>query len=98
MADVIRMTPQELRDAANAIEKDKGDILDLLSQMKSKVDEVASNWEGAAQSAFVQTFETLYNQISTELPEVVNNIESMMNNSADALEYADEQLASSLRG
>lgn len=98
MAEVIRMTPQELRDGAAYLDQRKTEIIDLMGQIKSKVDEVASNWEGAAQSAFVQTFETLYNQINTQLPELVDGIESMMTGSADALEQADEQIASSIQG
>lgn len=98
MAGQIRMTPQELRDGASYLEQRKAECMDLLGQMKSKVDEVAANWEGAAQNSFVQTFEELYKQISEALPQTVEGIESMLTGAAQALEDADNSIAQSLNG
>lgn len=93
----IRMTPQELRDGATFLDGRKNEIMDLLAQMKSKVEEVESNWEGAAQNSFVQTFADLHNQISQALPTTIEGIESMLNGAAKAMEDADDQVAAALR-
>ena len=97
MASGIRMTPQELRDGATYLEQRKAECMDLLAQMNSKVGEVTSNWEGAAQNSFVETFQELYNQISKALPQTVEGIENMLKGAADGLEQADAQIASSIR-
>ena len=98
MAGQIRITPQELRDGATYLEQRKVECMETLGQMKSKVDEVTSNWEGAAQNSFVQTFEELYKQISDALPQTVEGIESMLNGAAQAMEEADDSIAQAFNG
>ncbi|WP_455136772.1 WXG100 family type VII secretion target [Thermophilibacter sp.] len=98
MVGQIRITPQELRDGATYLEQRKGECMESLGQMKSKVDEVTGNWEGAAQNSFVQTFEELYKQISDALPQTVEGIESMLNGAAQAMEEADDSIAQAFNG
>ncbi len=98
MAGQIRITPQELRDGATYLAQRKEECMESLSNMKSKVDEVTGNWEGAAQNSFVQTFEELYKQISEALPQTVEGIESMLNGAAQAMEEADDSIAQSFNG
>lgn len=98
MANQIRMTPQELRDGSTTLKNQKEQCLEILSSMKSKVDEVTGNWEGAAQNAFVAQFEELYKNIGETLPQTVDGIASMLDRSADTIEQADAQIASALRG
>ena len=98
MADyIIQMTPDELRDGASYLENRKSEIMDLLSDMKSKVDAVCNNWQGAAEESFFESFNSLYDQIAQALPETVEGIETMLTGSADTLEEADEQIGSSLK-
>lgn len=98
MAGQIRITPQELRDGATYLEQRKVECMETLGQMKSKVDEVTSNWEGAAQNSFVQTFDELYKQISEALPQTVEGIENMLTGAAQAIEDADTSVAQALNG
>ena len=96
MAGTIRMTPQELRDGATFLGLRKDECMQQLSQMNSKVTEVTNNWEGAAQNSFVGTFQEMYQQISTALPETVDGIMEMLNAAAQTLEETDAQLDSQL--
>lgn len=98
MASQIRMTPQELRDGSTTLQNQKEQCMEILASMKSKVDEVAGNWEGAAQNAFVAQFEELYKNISEALPQTVDGISDMLKSSATTIEEADAQIASALRG
>lgn len=98
MASQIRMTPQELRDGSTTLKNQKEQCMEILASMKSKVDEVAGNWEGAAQNAFVAQFEELYKNISEALPQTVDGISNMLESSATTIEEADAQIASALRG
>lgn len=97
MAGTIKMTPQELRDGAQFLDQKKTEAIDILQQMNNKVVEVESNWEGAAQNSFMQTFNELYKQISTALPQTVEGIEQMLNGAAQTLEETDAHLASQLK-
>lgn len=98
MASQIRITPQELRDGATTLTNQKEQCMEILSSMKSKVDEVAGNWEGAAQNAFIAQFEELYKNISEALPNTVEGITEMLKSAAQTLEDADSQIASALKG
>ena len=44
----IKMTPQELRDSASFLGNKRGEIVDAVSAIKSRVDSTAAEWEGAA--------------------------------------------------
>lgn len=96
-APVIRMTPAELRDGATFIEGRRDEIMNELTQMNAKVQEVVGNWEGSAQVEFFNTFQTLYDQISTTLPQTTDGICSLLRGAADGLEQADESIAGSMR-
>lgn len=95
----IKITPQELRDAATYL----GDRLEAISaevtSLKSKIDEVTGNWEGSAQSTFVETFENdMYPIMNETLPDVINGIASQLTGAADALETADTEISNAFKG
>ena len=70
-----------------------------MAALKAKIDEITGNWEGAAQSSFIETFESdMYPIMKDTLPEVLEGIASQMNGAADALEQADEEIANAFRG
>lgn len=98
MAGQIRITPQELRDGSDYLAQRREECMEALNAIKQRVDEVTSNWEGAAQNSFVQTFEELYKQISEALPQTVEGIESMLDGAAQAMEDADESIAQAFNG
>ena len=95
----IRITPEELREGASFIQQKEEAINQEVAALKAKIDEIAGNWEGAAQSSFIETFEgDMYPIMKDTLPEVLEGIASQMNGAADALEQADEEIANAFRG
>lgn len=96
MADRILMTPEELRSAKDDLYNKAEEIKSLLESTKNKVDEVDAGWEGAADNAFMETFNDLYSQMNPQFPETIQGIGDMLQGAADALESADEDIASSL--
>lgn len=95
----IRITPEELRNAAtflgNRLETINGEV----TQLKSKIDEITAEWEGAAQSSFVDTFETnMYPVLSDTLPQVIEGIMAQLTAAADTLEAADQQISDAFKG
>mgnify|MGYP000814790073 CR=1 FL=1 len=95
----IRITPEELRSAADFLEQKLDAINAEVSALKGKIDEVAANWEGAAQSSFIETFEgDMYPILKDTLPEVITGIAAQLDGAADAIEQADEEVAKAFRG
>lgn len=95
----IRITPGELREAAEFIGKKLEALNTEVSALKSKIDEVAGNWEGAAQSSFIETFNSdMYPMLKDTMPQVVAGISSQLNGAANAIEQADEEVAKAFRG
>ena len=95
----IRITPEELRSAADFLEQKLDAINAEVSALKGKIDEVAANWEGAAQSSFIETFEgDMYPILKDTLPEVITGIAAQLDGAADAIEQADEEVEKAFRG
>ena len=95
----IRITPEELRDGGSFLEQRLEAINSEVAALKSKIDQVAGNWEGAAQSSFIQTFESdMYPILKDTLPQVITGIVSQLNGAAETIERADSEIASAFRG
>ena len=95
----IRITPEELREGASFLGQKLEAINAEVAALKSKIDEVTGNWEGAAQSSFVETFEgDMYPILKDTLPEVIEGIIAQMKGAADAIEQTDAEIAKAFRG
>ncbi len=95
----IRITPEELRSGAEFLGARLEAINQEVSQLKSKVDEVTGNWEGAAQSTFVDAFlNDMYPVMSETLPQVIEGLEAQLNGAADTLESADQEISNAFKG
>ncbi|WP_156625329.1 WXG100 family type VII secretion target [Clostridium tertium] len=91
----IRMTPQELYDGATFISNTAQELENQLNALKQRVDTVTNNWEGAAQSSFVISFEELYKLFKEQFPPTVEGIAQQMQGAAQAIEQTDAELAKS---
>ena len=94
----IKMTPQELRDAATFLGGKRDDILNAVNAIKGKVDATTAEWEGSAQSSFVARFEEMLPMLTQDFPETIEGIESMLTGAADALEEADTEIGNAFKG
>lgn len=95
----IRITPEELRDGADFLEQKLDTINSEVAALKSKIDEISGNWEGAAQSSFVDTFDNdMYPILSDTLPQVIQGIAGQLDGAADTIEQADAEIAKAFKG
>lgn len=95
----ITITPAELREGASFLEQKLEAINAEVAELKARIDEVTGNWEGAAKSSFLETFEgDMYPILKDTLPEVITGIATQMKGTADAIEQTDEEIAKALRG
>lgn len=94
----IRITPEELREGSTFLGQRLEAINGEVESLKSKIDELTGNWEGAAQSQFITTFtDDMYPIMKEKLPEVIQGIMSQLEGTAKAMEEADQAIADALK-
>lgn len=99
MAERIMMTPQELNDGASFIRQRLDAINQEVASLKSKVDDITSRWEGAAQQSFINQFESdLYPILRDTMPQVIEGVSSELDAAANAIRETDASLASAFKG
>lgn len=98
MAGTIKITPQELRDASTYLGQRLDAINIQTNDLKKKLDQISTNWEGAAQSAFISDFsENMWPVLSRHLPELINGIQTQLTETAQTLEDTDQAIADKLK-
>jgi len=99
MAERIMMTPQELNDGASFLRQRLDAVNQEIASLKSKVDDITSRWEGAAQQSFINQFESdLYPILRDTMPQVIEGVASELDAAANAIRDTDESLASAFKG
>ena len=99
MTGTIKITPEELRAAADFLQQKLGDMSNDANEMKSRIDDISDNWEGAAQSAFMTGFNVdMWPILNQKLPELIEGIQMQLKETANALEATDNELARMLSG
>jgi len=94
----IKITPEELRDAAQLINGKADEIDQNINAVNEKVQYVVENWEGAAKDSFFEAFESLKNELLTQLDEILKGIASQLQATADTMEQADQDVANVFKG
>lgn len=98
MAGTIKITPQELRDGASFLGEKLSAMSSEATALKGRLDTIASNWEGASQSAFMAGFnEDMWPVLNVKLPELINAIQKQLTETARVLEDTDDNISKSLR-
>jgi WXG100 family type VII secretion target len=93
------MTPQELNDGASFLRQRLDAINQEIASLKSKIDDVSSRWEGAAQQSFINQFESdMYPILRDTLPQVIDGVASELDAAANAIRETDASLASAFKG
>lgn len=99
MADRIMMTPEELNDGAEFLRQALDNIKGEVEAIKTRIDDVCSRWEGAAQQSFINQFESeMYPMLRDTMPEVIDGIATELDAAANAIRETDESLASAFSG
>jgi WXG100 family type VII secretion target len=93
------MTPQELNDGATYLRQRLDAINNEVASLKSRIDDVSSRWEGAAQQSFINQFESsMYPILRDTLPQVIEGVSSELDAAANAIRDTDASLASAFQG
>ncbi|MBU5594874.1 WXG100 family type VII secretion target [Amphibacillus sp. MSJ-3] len=97
MSGMIRVTPEELVNMSNRYSNESSQVGEQITRLDNMIQELESIWEGQASRAFSEQYETLRPSF-TEMQQLLEDISIQLNSSARALEEADQQVASQIRG
>ncbi|GHS95054.1 hypothetical protein AGMMS50276_09310 [Synergistales bacterium] len=87
----IRITPETLEQQSSQLISMKGEHEQIYAKIRKLVQDLAAEWEGAAQQSFVQTFEARDAQFR-KFAEDVQDFGWKMKLAAQALRDTDTQL------
>ena len=94
----IRMTPDQLDNGANTLTSICGEIQASVANLDSTLNEVASNWEGLSQDAFMQRYMDLQPILKQTVPEVIEALSQKLKAAANAIRTTDQEIANAFRG
>lgn len=94
----IRITPEELRDAADFLDTSREEISEKIISVENKVTDVAERWEGAAKSSFIDGFSNdMLPLLKNDFPSILEGLAAQLRGAADAIETADEEVANAFK-
>ena len=89
----IRVTPEELSTQGNDLITYAGNLADTLSLIDGKISEIIGGWDGLAQDAYFNMYESMKQSLD-KFPELVESLGDATVSVADAFAQVDEQLQS----
>lgn len=89
----IRVTPEVLETQGNDLVNYAGDLNDILASIDSKINEIIDGWDGLAQDAFFNMYETMKTSL-VEFPKLVEALGNATVSSAQAFATVDSELQS----
>ncbi|WP_010165720.1 WXG100 family type VII secretion target [Candidatus Epulonipiscium viviparus] len=95
MADLIQVTPSELRERAKDVRTYRTDNDTVLADIAALIRGLNEIWEGEAQRAFEAKFNNVQSKFVT-FSEEIEKYAKMMERAADGLEFTDQDLSSKI--
>lgn len=83
MEGTLLVTPEELKSTASEFSADGTSVKSITSEMMNLINELASNYEGDAATAYINNFKKLQddmNQIDQKIQEHVSDLNEMADN------------------
>lgn len=92
----IRMTPETMRSRAGEYRTESANVESVISKMDSLLDTLLSEWEGSASEAYNDKFAELRPSF-VKAKELIDDIATALEKTADAVEETDSSIASQFR-
>lgn len=96
MTSKITITPQELRQSSQRFKRGADETNQLLRNLTSEVNNLKSEWQGAAHNAFFEQFNSLKPTL-VKFIDVCNGINKQLNDVARTMEEVDREIASKMK-
>ncbi|MGM9927659.1 MAG: WXG100 family type VII secretion target [Bacillus sp. (in: firmicutes)] len=97
MSGQIRVTPAELMQTATEYGRESQEVLAQIGRMDNLMGRMQGMWEGQASEAFKAQYEELKPSFQ-KMSDLLMDIQTQLQSTARALEDADRQIASQIRG
>lgn len=97
MSGIIRVTPAELVSMANRYSSESSQVGEQISRLDTMIRELEGMWEGESSRAFSEQYQSLRPSF-VQMQQLLEDISVQLNNTARALEDADNQIAGQIRG
>jgi len=97
MAAQIRISPEQMRTRAASYTAQADRVNEVISDMDQLLKILQSEWEGAASESYAVRYEELRPGF-VKAEELIREIASSLNTTAQVLEETDQSIASGFRG
>ena len=97
MANQIRMTPDTMRTRAGEYNTEAGTIAEVISKLDALLEQLQSEWEGAAAEAYAAKFSELRPSF-TEAQNLLEEISQALHRTAEIVETTDNEIAGQFAG
>lgn len=97
MSGIIRVTPAELTAMANRYKHESGEVESQIGRLDGMIGELQGMWEGASSAAFAEQYERLKPHFH-EMSQLLMEIGTQLDSAGAAMQDADQQIASQIRG
>ena len=97
MAGQIRMTPEQMRSRSGEVKAQGQAFEDVIGKMHNIITELQTEWEGQASQAFADQFYRLKPAFQ-EMRELVDSIGMQLEQTANAVEQMDAEIAGMFKG
>ncbi|MCL1788603.1 MAG: WXG100 family type VII secretion target [Defluviitaleaceae bacterium] len=92
MAGQIRMTPEQMRGRASDVRTQGENFQDVINRMQNIINELQTEWEGAASRSFEAQFTRLKPSFN-EMRQLIDDIGTQLDATANAVEQLDQDIA-----
>lgn len=89
----IRMTPETMRIRANEYRTEAENVQAVIEKMDSLLNALLDEWEGSSSAAYAQKFGELRPSF-VAAKDLIDDIATALDNTAEAVESTDSQIAS----
>ena len=93
MANQIRMTPDSMRERATEYQRQSDIVGEVIERMDGLLTQLHEEWEGAASEAYEAKYTDLRKGF-VSMQELISEICTALNKTADAVEQTDSDIAS----
>jgi len=96
MAGQIRMTPEDMRSRAGDVDGQRNAFGDVINRMDGILNQLESEWDGAASRKFREQFEDLRRTSFANMTQLLQDLSTQLRQTAQAVEDLDNDIASKI--
>jgi len=93
MAGQIRMTPEQMNSRASEVRGQRDAFEEVINRMQAIINELLTEWEGAASASYSQQFEELKPSFNN-MKQLLDDMGTQLDKTAAAVKALDEEIAS----